>query len=120
MTQMESSSSLQFRHDRKNNRTFAVELPSIDRMQEDLAHLVAGTSQKIGIKHGVARVHPNDRFCKATGRAVASSNMRILQFTMKMAWVGEGEMDVVYESGKHQIHLYVYLESGRVRIVDVS
>jgi len=73
-------SSLQFYHDKHNGYTYAVDVAFT---REDLLETVHHFDQSIAFVIGKSTVHPNDNYCKATGREVSTSKMKpvMLYFT---------------------------------------
>lgn len=64
---------LQFHHDKHNGYTYAVDV-SFNR--DDLLETIHRFDKPVTFMIGNAIVHPNDNYCKATGREVSAGKMK--------------------------------------------
>lgn len=114
------SQNLQFRHDPENRRTYALDMPSLDTLQEKIAYLIAGQSVSMDVRIGCARVHPLDRYCKATGRSVAIGEMKVEPLWLKSVIVGSDEIHMFFASRKYEIEITASIPIGTVRLVHIE
>lgn len=71
---------LQFSHWVYGKRTFAVRVPTIETLDDAVARYYVNGEAIVCIDFGVARVHPEDRYCKKMGRIVAHQNLKQVWF----------------------------------------
>lgn len=64
---------IQFHHDQYNGYTYAID---VGFNREDLLETVHHFDQPIAFKIGMSTLHPNDNYCKATGREVSAGKMK--------------------------------------------
>jgi len=65
---------IQFYHDKHNGVTYAV---NVNFDKEDLLELVHKFDEPIGLMVGESYVHPNDNYCKKTGRELAGRRLAV-------------------------------------------
>jgi hypothetical protein len=73
---------IQYKHLPGIRRTLAVVPPHEDVLDSLAASALAGEIPIVTIDVGVAKVHHNDQYCKATGREWAKTNLKREQFTL--------------------------------------
>jgi len=74
---------IQYYHDRENNRTFAVD---VNLTAGELWHLIlANFNHSFTFNVGVSHVHPNDHYCKQTGREVSVTKLEPVKY--RLNWI---------------------------------
>lgn len=84
-----SYGNMQFHHDQVEGITYAVDIPFT---REDLLELVHAFDSPIELMVGKAYVHPNDTYCKKTGREVSMQKLKPTKVKLTSLWTAEDKI----------------------------
>lgn len=76
---MENKEQIQYYHDFKNGRTFALD---VNFNKQDLLESLSQPFAPARFYLGVSHLHPEDRYNKKTGREVSSKNIKPVKFIL--------------------------------------
>jgi hypothetical protein len=93
-----------FRHLQQDKRTIAVAAPTRLELHTALNNLKVGKSGDLPLFFGQSRVHPNDRYCKRTGRLVSSTNAKVIMATLKSALYTDTGVHYLVECQGHIVN----------------
>lgn len=70
---------------REDAKTYAFELPAYDLVEQEIVKMITDEAYVglVTFPVGVAKLHKNDRYVKATGRDVAEKNMVMSDFAIR-------------------------------------
>lgn len=119
---------IQFYHNQYEGMTYAVDV-SFNR--DDLLECIHHFDQEIAFQVGVSYVHPNDNYCKKTGREVSATKIKPVM--LKLAGVNKpydysklpGELDdnklfLVFRGNGLELEFRVNSKSEKPHLIRVS
>lgn len=66
---------IQYKHYPFERRTYAIAPPTLEKLEEAAVDFMVGLESEVVCGLGVAKVHPNDGYCKREGREVAGDHL---------------------------------------------
>lgn len=97
--------SIQFFHDRsRNESTYAVDV-NITRL--DLNNLLLSENDTMDFYVGKAKKHPDDQYCKETGREVSKSKMELLKFKLVIVHKKKEKLNFVFRHELTNLHIHL-------------
>ena len=96
-------------------KTFAFEAPDAEQFFQEIKDRISpGDGPALEIKVGIANVHPNDNYCKATGRKFAKERLERKSFVLSnVSFPGDGKVDLVLVEMNDSMALKVGLQIGK-------
>lgn len=88
------SMNIQYFHCKDQKFTAAVDVPFT---RQDLEEIVSTPHLKAALMIGIAKKHPKDRYCKATGRTIALGKLEQVIFELEHIGVERKTKRLVYQ-----------------------
>ena len=110
----------QFFHDKHHNQTFAVD---VDFTKEELIHLLTQPQevQRLNVRVGQSFVHPNDNYCKKTGREVSTERLKQRRlYLCGMYMEDDRRLYFIFNDKEFLYRFRVSPNSKRVHLLEVS
>lgn len=96
---------IQFYHDIDHGYTYAI---GISFTREDLLESVHHFDQSIIFNIGISILHPNDVYCKKTGRYISACKMKPVMLFLKQIYKSTCDEDKLYLEFKDRVSDLVY------------
>ncbi len=98
--------------------TFAINLPSIEKLMSSVSHSVLSPTEPTHIKIGYAKRHKKDAFVKKIGRELSKSRMAYEDFCV-VQFTRQGDFTtIVLKSPSYRLRLNIY--PNRIYIQEIG
>lgn len=107
----------QFYHDMECGVTYAMDI-SFNR--EDMLETIHDYDEPIGFLVGTSHVHPNDNYCKKTGRELAGRRLRPQLFKLREIYNNDGKLYLTYSNESRIVEFRLNKNSDKPHLIRVS
>lgn len=108
---------VQFHHDKENGITYALD---VGFNREDLLESVHNFERAITLFIGESYVHPNDVYCKQTGREISMAKLKPVEFKLRELINNQDKIYVTLNSEDLKIELRVCKESEKPHFLNAE
>lgn len=99
---MNKDDGIQYYHDVENKKTYALK---VDFDKEDLLEVLSRPFVPVNFNLGIACVHPDDNYCKKTGREVSSDKLSLRTFHLVYVDKINDLLYIIFYNKKLNLHI---------------
>ena len=110
---------IQWFHDKENRKTYAV---NVEFSKEALLNVVHHHTEPFMVEMGIAQVHPNDSYCRKTGREISSKKLHDIKLELCELTVDGAHVYLTLENTKNRLlfKFRVHRDSSKPHLIKVQ